>query len=276
MNENQFNEDKIVKLNVKRLFKITGALGTVGLFVLASYNTFQINSDGFMLDNEIKFVKRLDELNGIKVNGRIVAHNGNFKALGKAKKETYKPRVNTVSKTVSSPIVKKASSSAPEPAITKELNLELSQVFHPGKDLKKKKVSGSLQAYYGIIDSIDFNIEGVASVSLSKVGKLSGNVFEYSFGNETYTAMLYEQNKSTYMVTLTTGPKELQGLRLQFKNDGAAIEFAQDDSQGKNQEVAQDLNETKEEFDKGGFRDEPAPTESNEPAPAEYGFNFSA
>lgn len=265
-----------MKRNFKNLFKIGSALSVVGLFALGSYNTFQVNVDSFMLDNEIKFVKRLDELNGHTVSGRLVAHNGNFKSLARPeKKELVKPMyVASEKKEAVKTAPQKIDKSQPEPAITKELNLELSKVFHPNKDLKNKKVTGSLQAYYGIIDSIDFNIEGVTSVSLSKVGKLSGNVFEYSFGDEVYTAMLYEQNKSTYMVTLTTGPKELQGLRLQFKSDGSAIEFAKDDRQEKEQEVARDLNETREEYDKGGFRDE-VPAEE-QPAPAEYGFNFSA
>lgn len=256
---------------MKRLFKVSGALATLGLMVMGSYNTFQVNVDSFMLEDEIKFVKRLDELNGQTVSGRIVAHNGNWQTLAKEEKPVLKKVVKKVEK---KEVVKAASTFKPEPAIVEELNLQLSQAFHPGKDLKGKKIQGNLQAYYGVIDAIDFNIEGVANVSLNKVGKLSGNVFEYSFGDEIYTAMLYEQNKTTYMVTLTTGPKELQGLRLQFKSD-ANIDLPNQEATEDSNVLAKDLNSTQEEYEKGGYQEENAQTENGEKTPT-YGFNFSS
>lgn len=257
----------------KKFLKISGALASLGIVALASYNTFVINLDSFMLDNEIKFVKRLDELNGLTSNGRVVAHNGNWKSLAPAKKAVeYKPTIKT-KKVQKVAITKPVSTFKPEPAIKDELNLELSKAFHPGKDLKSKKVSGSLQAYYGVIDTIDFSIEGVASVSLSKVGKLSGNVFEYSFGDEVYTAMLYEQNKSTYMVTLTTGPEQLRGLRLQFKSADGSIDLPNRDASEEREALAQDMNETRENYEKGDIQEN---NKDQNEAPAQYGFNFSA
>jgi hypothetical protein len=75
------------------------------------------------------------------------------------------------------------------------------------------KFSGSLQTNNGVIESLSVSLPNGEGVSVS-FSEMSGNVFEYDFGGDLYSGMMYQVDQNSYMVTLTNGP--LEGTRLRF------------------------------------------------------------
>mgnify|MGYP001139078339 CR=1 FL=1 len=208
---------------------------TVGLLAFAfvamgTYNSFVVNSDAFMDSQNVRFVKRLDELNGLMTSGRKLADNGEWIKLRNAPKPQHAPVVqDQVVVSNAAPISPAAvSEAAPEKtaqaAIKEELSLELSEVFNAKKYAQAPKAGefgGSLSSNNGVIESMSVNLPGGESISIS-VAEMAGNVFEYELEGQTLSGMMYQMDKTSYMVTLTNGPHE--GTRLKFIGEPAAEE----------------------------------------------------
>jgi hypothetical protein len=179
----------------------------------------------------MRFVKRLDELNGIIEPGRLVATGVQWQKLEPTQtvsQNAFQAPVVQEVKTVAS----SSENSAPvqEPpgaAITEELNLSLVEVINPKKwqnGLPADQYSGSLSTSNGAIDSLNVSLPNGEGVAVS-FSEMNGNVFEYDIEGEVYSGMLYQVDQTSYMVTLTNGP--LEGTRLRFVGEPTQEQIAE-------------------------------------------------
>ncbi len=285
---------------------------TVGLLAFAfvamgTYNSFVVNSDAFMDSQNVRFVKRLDELNGLMTSGRQLADNGEWIKLRNARKPLPAPVVqDQVAVSNAAPASDAPVNDAPEmtaqAAIKEELNLELSEIFNAKKYAQAPKTgefNGTLTSNNGVIESMSVSLPNGESVSIS-VAEMAGNVFEYDLDGQTLSGMMYQMDKTSYMVTLTNGPHE--GTRLKFSGPAPEEEFGNETTQVADNATAEQIeqpvqaeeapseyaavaNDDGTQMPVGSFGNEAAPMESapeqtdvaqNEvPAPeGGYGFNF--
>ena len=234
------------------------AFTVLGLFVLTgTYNALVINSHSH-LNEENKFVKRLDEIHGVTVAGRQMA--GTWQKLAHVKMGPKKS-LPVVAKTV----VKENSDVAPTftevpaAAVQEQLSLNLVEVINPKKyqnGAPANSFNGSLATNNGVIESLTVSLPGSESLSVA-FSEMSGNVFEYDFNGEIYSGMMYQVDTSAYMVTLTNGP--LEGTRLRFSAETPAVE------QQQTQEKLAEINHV----EVGTFGQEVAPAIEAEVAPTE-------
>ncbi len=204
------------------------------LFFVATgtYNAIVINSESHLNVADMRFVKRLDELNGIVEPGRLVATGIQWQKL--------EPTQTVSSNALRSPVIQEintvASAStngesvppqvAPCAAVTEELNLNLVEVINPKKwqnGLPAGEFSGSLSTANGSIDSLNVSLPNGEGVTVS-FSEMNGNVFEYDIDGEVYSGMLYQVDQTAYMVTLTNGP--LEGTRLRFVGEPSQEQVA--------------------------------------------------
>lgn len=194
-----------------------GLLGTA-FVLIGTYNSVVVNSDEFMDHQQVRFVKRLDEIYGVVKTGRVLANHGQWTKLANRPVERkFVSAVAAPQKTEApAPVVAAAPELNTNAAIQEELSLELNEVFNAKKYANPPKAgdfSGSLSAREGVIESINVSLPQGESFSVA-FSEMSGNVFEYDQDGETFSGMIYQMDKSSYMVTLTNGPHE--GTRLKF------------------------------------------------------------
>ncbi len=188
--------------------------------VTGTYNAIVISSESHLNGADMRFVKRLDELNGIIEPGRLVATGVNWQKLGPTQTVSQNafqaPVVQTVSTVASSSGDAGPVQEAPGAAVTEELNLNLIEVINPKKwqnGLPADQYSGSLATSNGAIDSLNVSLPNGEGMTVS-FSEMNGNVFEYDIDGQVYSGMLYQVDQTSYMVTLTNGP--LEGTRLRF------------------------------------------------------------
>lgn len=228
----------------------------VGFLAISGYTSLSINSDDFMNDNEIKFVKRLDELNGhtIRSVASIQPMHFNFggsnslapkPALAKFQKLEKKGFLSGVKnffqKENDAPKVKAA--------IMQELDLTLTEVYSPKKyniPLTKEQFEGSLRANNGIIESMEVRLPNDDGMSISNI-EMNGNIFTCKIGDETYSGMIFTTDNKSFMVSFTEG--NMEGTRFKFDALTPAVEENQ-------QEVVVDQQQPQQQ---GGFEQAQAP-----------------
>ncbi len=184
--------------------------------VTGTYNAIVINSESNLNGADMRFVKRLDELNGIIEPGRLVATGVHWQKLEPTQNAFHAPVVQTVNTVASSSGDAGPVQEAPGAAVTEELNLSLVEVINPKKwqnGLTADQYSGSLSTANGAIDSLNVSLPNGEGVTVS-FSEMNGNVFEYDIEGQVYSGMLYQVDQASYMVTLTNGP--LEGTRLRF------------------------------------------------------------
>jgi hypothetical protein len=212
------------------------------IFATGSYNSMVMNSDSFMADNAgISFTKRLDELNGKVVIGRLAASAIPWNKVKKVEKKISKASIALAKgkfkkaarkfKKAEKKMKKMAaqtSSALPAPAIKADLELELSNVFHK-KPLKKGSFSGSAKTVDGVIEEIYVNLPGGKSIEINTRERMAGNVFQYEDpeSREMKSGMFYEVKKGTYMITLTND-SQYPGARLEFKAGATEVAYNDD------------------------------------------------
>ena len=196
--------NKIIAFTVAALFAVTG-----------TYNAVVINSESFINDSDVKFVKRLDEIYGVTVQGRTIA-NTNWQKLGPQKitAKSTKPveKVEATSKT-SAPV-----ESIPAALVQEALSLSLVEVINGKKwekGLPTGQYSGSLTANNGVIEELTVVLPNGEGMEVS-FSEMTGNVFNYELNGEAFSGMMYQVDQNAYMVTLTNGP--LEGTRLRFSS----------------------------------------------------------
>lgn len=224
-----------------------------GLMLVGSYTTMSINSEDFMNDNEIKFVKRLDELNGnvVRSVASIKPMNLNFDNAPKSAlvKINQAPQRNLITRVKNFFGSEKSEAPKVKAAIMQELDLALTEVYSPKKysvPLTKEQFEGSLRANNGIIENMDVRLPGDGGLSISNV-EMNGNMFSCNIGGEKYSGMIFTTDNKSFMVSFTEGAME--GTRFKFDTTTPTVEEAQNDI-GAQPEVAvenQDVNS------QGGF-----------------------
>jgi hypothetical protein len=194
-----------------------------GLFVFTgTYNTIVINSESHLASSDVKFVKRLDELYGVTVSGRDVAASISWQKLTPVQVAHYKaqPKTKRIVQTVTTASAAPATQEViPAAAVQEELSLNLVEVINPKlfqNGVPQGQFNGSLATNNGIIESLSVSLPNTESLSVS-FSEMTGNVFEYDYGGELYSGMMYQVDQGSYMVTLTNGP--LEGTRLRFQTD---------------------------------------------------------
>jgi hypothetical protein len=283
------------------------ALGVLGFAFIAigTYNSVVVNSDSFMDSQDVRFVKRLDELNGLTTSGRRLADNGEWIKLRNVPAQPVvqdqvtlavaAPRFENKTAQQSAPVQQKEVPEAiAEAAIKESLSLELAEVFNAKKYAQAPKAgefSGTLSTHEGVIESMTVGLPNGESVSIS-TAQMAGNVFVYEHEGQDYNGMMYQMDKTSYMVTLTDGPYE--GTRLKFvgsaqeeENFGNnSAEVAENNATEQAQpEYAAVANDDGSQMQVGSFGNEPVQAEqaveptdvaqNNVPAPdGGYGFNF--
>lgn len=233
------------------------SLLSAGFLGLATYSNLSINSYDFMNDNEIKFVKRIDELNGKTV--RNVASLKPFTLFGETK-ETVMPKIAKMQKNIFKSFTAEAAVNLPtftrgiqkpvdpncaEAVIKQELDLTLTEVYSPKKfqtALTKAQFDGSLNANNGVIDSLEARLPGNETVSMNSV-KMCGNLFTYEISGEKYSGMIFTTDNKSFMVSLTEGPYD--GTRFKFDVVNAVEEVASNnvDQPADAQDYAQNDNQ---------------------------------
>lgn len=202
--------------------QILAGLTMCFLVVTGTYNAVVINSESSIDGSNIKFAKRLDEVYGVVVSKREVAASISWQKLSVKQaaiiKEKYKPEyqkeVQQSGAIDSTPV-----EVATQAAVQEELSLSLTEVINPKKwqqGLTNSQFNGNLTTNNGVIESLSVSLPNGEGLSVS-FSEMTGNVFEYDFGGELYSGMMYQVDQSSYMVTLTNGP--LEGTKLKFTGE---------------------------------------------------------
>jgi hypothetical protein len=277
-----------------KLKRTTLALMGFAFVAIGTYNSVVVNSDAFMDSQSVRFVKRLDEINGITTSGRQLAHAGEWvKLRSPVVKKLAKVELKKDSVTVTESASAKEDAPSVHAAIKEELNLELTEVFNAKKYAQNPKAgefSGTLSANNGIIESISVNLPNNESVAVT-FSEMTGNVFEYEIDGQVLSGMMYQMDKSSYMVTLTNGPFE--GTRLKFASPTAveenfgnnSVEVAENNENMQAEvavepEYAAVQNDDGSQLEVGTFGNEPQAEQADiaqntQPAPeGGYGFTF--
>lgn len=199
------NKKKIITFTAAFLFTVTG-----------TYNAVVINSDSSI--NDIKFVKRLDEVYGVVKPGRMVAASVQWQKLEPKKIAKVEAVIQEVTKIQAAPKIIDEPAPSPAAAVHEELELRLVEVINPTKwkeGIPQGHFSGYLSTNNGIIETMEISLPDTEGVSIS-YSEMTGNVFEYDFNGEVYSGMMYQVDQYSYMVTLSNGP--LEGTRLRFSS----------------------------------------------------------
>ncbi len=201
-----------------------------GFFILTgTYNAVVINSESHLSGTDVRFVKRLDEINGITIPGRVVAASVTWQKLNPSQIAQIKERqvIQNVSQLSSAPSRQEDSVTQPSAAVQEELSLSLVEVINPKKwqnGLQNSQFNGTLATNNGVIESLSVSLPNGEGLDVS-FSEMSGNVFEYDVSGEVYSGMMYQVDQNAYMVTLTNGP--LEGTRLRFSAQQSAEEQQQ-------------------------------------------------
>ena len=205
----------------------TLAFLAVGLFVVTgTYNTIVINSESHLASSDVQFVKRLDELYGVTVPGREVAASIAWQKLTPQQVSQIRVKKRFIEQSVKTADAAPSSSQEiiPAAAVQEELSLSLVEVINPklfAQGIPQGQFNGNLSTNNGVIESLSVSLPNVESLSVS-FSEMAGNVFEYDYGGELYSGMMYQVDQGSYMVTLTNGP--LEGTRLRFQSDTPALD----------------------------------------------------
>jgi len=204
------NKNKIISFVAAGLFVLTG-----------TYNAVVINSESLISSNDVKFVKRLDEVYGVTVAGREAA-SVNWQKLS----PSVTPKKTIIEKSAIAKVESDSSAAPvdliPAAAVQEELSLSLVEVINPTKwknGLTAGQFYGSLSTNQGVIEDLNISLPNGEGVAVS-FSEMTGNVFEYDLNGELYSGMMYQVDQNAYMVTLTNGP--LEGTRLRFSSQTPA------------------------------------------------------
>lgn len=269
----------------KRVTFSVSTFSFVALMTLGLYNSLLIKNDSFMAyDSGVRFVKRLDELNGKVTVGRLAASTKKWSKLETKKEIKIQPKkmvAKVQPKVEQEPAEELVQpTNIPEPAIKGDLELTVSNVFFKGP-LKQGSFSGSARTVDGVIEEIFVNLPNGDEISISTRERMVGNVFQYedSVTREIRSGMLYEVKPGTYMVTLTNDTK-FKGARLEFTSqNGSEVAYSDEyyestqswglDNQNAPQDNYQDEYSNNQPIDNTYYED-PAVEEART-----SGFNFN-
>lgn len=200
-------------------------LASLAFVTIGTYNAVVINSESHINSNDVKFVKRLDEMYGIIKPGREVAATVKWEKLKAAPyRDEIIQQVSSSQSAGSAPVENPVETVTA--AIKEELNMSLAEVVNPkkwpqGLKVDQSSVKGDLKTNNGIIESLSVSLPETSGIEIS-FSEMTGNVFEYLMDNEVYSGMLYQSDQHTYMINLSNGP--LEGTRLKFTSQATEPE----------------------------------------------------
>ncbi|MEX0799282.1 MAG: hypothetical protein WEB87_05675 [Bacteriovoracaceae bacterium] len=268
----------------KRFTIQTLALTGFVALAMGGYNSMIMQNDTFMsASTDIKFVKRLDEINGKVVIGRAAASTREWKSLSQSKKEDKKEKrvevaVNSnIQKQEAAPAAPEEVKNIPEPAIKGDLDLSLTNVFYK-KPLKQGEFSGSARTVDGVIEEIFVNLPDGNVIEINTRERMMGNVFQYEDfeTREIKSAMFYEVKQGVYMITLSNDSK-YAGVRMEFQaGNGAEVAYGDDYYQETRGWGANNQNHNNQLANEAEYAPETEEPEYQDQAEKEetYGFNF--
>lgn len=185
----------------------------LGLFVcIGTYNAVVINTSSFGSKPNIELAA-LESLHP----GRVVATGSTWKKL--TKNEVQKTRQQVALSETTTPAIVEA-------AIKEELRLNLIEVSNPKKwknGLSSTDFDGSLATADGVLESFEVSLPNDEEISIAFI-EMNGNVFNYDLNGEVYSAMIFQADQNSYLVTFTNGP--LEGTRLRFINEASSEQAA--------------------------------------------------
>lgn len=238
---------------IKKVFISTFIVGAGSLFLMGSFNSIVVDKATFLKnDLNIRFAKRLDDMNGKVVIGRMAASVSKFRApkASRARKEQIRIKAEKV--VDKKEVTKTAARIVPEPAITEAPGLELTGGLYDSKPLKEGKgYFGSATVIDGVIEEIDVTLPDGKKFTVHTNERMVGNVFQYedSETREMRSGLFYEVKKGQYMITLTDDTN-FSGLRLEFKSgDGEEIISNNDSSNWAMNEQNEDENFEQDQFE---------------------------
>jgi hypothetical protein len=229
--------------NTKRMLSLM-AFGF--LMVTGTYNAIVINSESSLKGSDVRFVKRLDEVYGVVESGRVVAASLQWQKLSVKQAAILKEQSKLAQTIVPDVQIAQEAPVVTQAAVQDDLSLTLTEVINPKKwqqGLSASQFNGSLSTNNGVIETLNVSLPNGEGLSVS-FSEMTGNVFEYDFGGELYSGMMYQVDQHAYMVTLTNGP--LEGTRLKFTAEASVEDQMQaEESQrslAENQEAEAGMN----------------------------------
>ncbi len=205
-------------------------LAVAAVVISGTYNSVMVNSDSFMNEQDIRYVKRLDEVYGVVKAGRQYASvkpewvklsNKQVTEVAKALAPSPAPKAVVAQAQVSAPVETAA-------AVQEELDLNLVEVSNPKKyqgNVPSSMFSGNLVTADGRIEALSVSLPNGEGLSIN-TSEMVGNVFEYDLDGETLSGMIYQVDQTTYMVTLTN--VTFEGTRMKFSSGAAPVSFEQE------------------------------------------------
>lgn len=263
----------------KKFTMTTFALTGFAILASGGYNTMLMQDDSFMnAASEITFAKRLDELNGEVVVGRMAAST-TWKEIELQSAKEHKPERVQVQVAQKQEAVEESVErlEIAEPAIKDDLDLSLSNVFYK-KPFKQGEFSGSATTVDGIVEEVSIELPDNQKITINTRERMQGNVFQYEDAKtrKMVSAMIYEVRAGTYMITLPEDSRYPQ-MRMEFTTgEGSEVAFGEDhydntqewgmDRQNHSGEVAEEVEYKANNDQQEYYQDEPY-AES-------HGFNF--
>ena len=212
----------------------TTTLGILTFLTWGAMNSPVLNKSAFSNNRfNIKFAKRLDEMNGKLIVGRNAASIDRSK-WSKLSVASIKKTIVEIKKEKKPVVAKKIETPVAAPAVTDNLELTLTGGLYKKKPLTdKEQFYGSARVADGIIEEVTVGLPDGAEISINTTNeRLNGNVFSYedSQTGELKSGLLYEVKKGVYMVTLTND-SAYPGLRLEFKTEAQVDQSFQKQNQ---------------------------------------------
>lgn len=212
---------------VKRFFLSVIVLGTIGVFALGSFNSFNINDKTALLKNDlnIKFAKRLDDLTGKVIMGRMAA---SIPKWDPSKDLRNKKVIQTSSKVIANKNIEKLNiaqveeKEIPAPAIESTPELSLTGGLYKQNPLKDEKgYSGSARITDGVVEVVNVVFPDGESLVINTREPMIRNVFQYedSVTREMKSGLAYPIKGGGFMITLTDDSR-FSTLRLEFSVAG--------------------------------------------------------
>lgn len=204
---------------------LTAGIAFVGM---GFYNSMNITKTAFFENKlNIKFAKRLDEMTGQVVLGRMAASVPKFDAQNSLQKRVLRvgPKKTIKREIVKAEIKRPAQENVelPEPAVMDARGLVLTGGLYNKKPLNSKyKFSGNATVVDGVVEEVSVLLPDGAELNINTRERMVGNVFQYedSETRETKSGLFYKVKDGQYMISLTDDTK-FAGLRLEFKTEDA-------------------------------------------------------
>ncbi len=215
---------------LKKVLIGTAVLGTFTFFIQGSMNSIIVDKQAFLKnDLNIKFAKRLDEMNGEIIIGRMAASIPKWNsAKSLAVSETSSEEKVEIKQIKKAKFVKAVKQVAkvivPEPTVKNARDLKLTGGLFNKKPLKDGKgYTGKAHVVDGVIEEIDVTLPGGKNFIINTNERMVGNVFQYEDTDtrEMRSGLFYEVKKGHYMITLTDD-SNYSGLRLEFKGESGS------------------------------------------------------